>query len=88
MRSLRGGLDIDSGNAHTARRRREITCDDLHGRGFAGAVGAQESKDFPFGDCQIDAANRGDRAEILSYVFNFDHRLLVYFLVGGRIKRD
>jgi len=54
---------IDAANADRAAGGREIAGQHLHGRGFAGAVGAQETEHFPAFELEIDAVDCGMGAE-------------------------
>src|SRR5437763_3482853 len=61
------------GNADISPVRRQITGDHLHGGGFAGAVGTEESQHLALPDSQVEAGDSGHGAEALYQSCDFNH---------------
>ncbi len=65
--------DVETGDVGGALAGRKKTGQDAHGRGFPGAVGAQEADDLPFLNFKRDMIDR-DRAGVsLSEALNRNH---------------
>ncbi len=66
-------LDVDAVDLDTAAARFEQRAHDADGGGFAGAVGAEEGEDFPFGYVEGDVVDGVDGAERFNEVLDTDH---------------
>ena len=75
-RHLRACQSCDHTDARPARRGREETGQDAHGRTLARAVGAEEPDDLPSGNVEGDPVHRQDRAKAFGDVLDLDHARL------------
>src|SRR5579883_3547454 len=67
-------MAVVAGNRGLSCGRLEEAADDLHGRRFAGAIGAQEPHNLAALDRKGDVVDRGQAAEPLDQVPCFDER--------------
>jgi hypothetical protein len=68
------GGDIDAVHGGGAGVGAQEAGDQLHRRGLAGAIGAEEAQDVAAFDGESDTVHSANGAESFNQAFNFDHR--------------